>query len=89
MRHRERPLADLRPELEQLLDAGLVRLYEKTDAAAGFRTLGREEALEAIANDRNWYAPDDLGEHDRRTTAYTVGITDNGREALRQESPDA
>jgi hypothetical protein len=65
-----------------------VRLYEKTDSAAGFRTLGLEAAPEAIADDRNWYAPYDLGERDRRATAYAVGITDPGREALRKDSPD-
>lgn len=78
MLHRERAPGDLRPELEQLLTAGLVQLYKKTDDEGGFHSLGPEESADVIADERNWYAPYDLGEADRRGTVHVLGITDAG-----------
>jgi hypothetical protein len=83
--HRHRAPDDLRPELEQLLNAGLVKLYERADAAKGYRSLSLDEASEAMADDRNWSAPYELGERRRRSVIYTLAVTDSGLDQLRRE----
>jgi hypothetical protein len=87
MLHRERVPDDLRPQLQRLLEAGLVKLHTKTDAEPGFHALNLEEAIEVIREDRNWNAPYDLGEPERREAVYLPVITHTGREALQRESP--
>ena len=81
--HRERTPAELRPELERLLDEGLVELGLWSDAAR--RPLSRDETREPLADDRNWHAPYDLGEDERRSVAYRLVLTNSGREEIRQE----
>jgi hypothetical protein len=81
--HRERAPAELRPELERLMTENLVHLLVWSDSER--RPLSRDEAQQALADDRNWYAPYELGETERRSVAYCLGYTDSGREVIRRE----
>jgi hypothetical protein len=81
--HRQRTPDDLRSELERLIEAGLVNLVLWTDASR--RPLRLDEARKPLADDRNWRAPYDLGEDERRRLAYVLALTDSGREEVRQE----
>ena len=84
MLHRERAPDDLRPELRRLLKARLVKLYEKTDTA-GFHSLTPEDAIEVLADDRNWYAPYDRDRREGRSTIYALGLSDSGRKAFQRD----
>ena len=81
--HRERAPDELRFELERLMTKNLVQLLVWSDSSR--RALSREEAQQALADDRNWYAPYELGEDKRRSVAYRLGVTDSGREEIRRE----
>jgi hypothetical protein len=80
--HRERAPDELQPEVERLMAENLVHLV-RSDSSR--RALNRDEAHEALADDRNWYAPYELGETKRRSVAYRLGVTDSGREEIRRE----
>ena len=81
--HRERAPDELRPEVERLMAENLVHLLVWSDSSR--RALNRDEAHEALTDDRNWYAPYELGETKRRSVAYRLGYTDSGREEIRRE----
>jgi hypothetical protein len=69
--------------VERLMAENLVQLFVRSDSSR--RALNRDEAHEALADDRNWYAPYELGETKRRSVAYRLGYTDSGREEIRRE----
>jgi hypothetical protein len=81
--HQERTPDELRPELEGLIEAGLLNLVLWADTSR--RPLSLDEAREPLADDRNWYAPYDLGEHERRGVVYRLVYTDSGRDEIRAE----
>jgi hypothetical protein len=81
--HQERTPENLRPELEGLMEAGLVNLVLWTDASR--RPLSLDESREPLADDRNWSAPYDLGQDERRSVVYRLGYTDSGRDEIRDE----
>jgi hypothetical protein len=86
-RHGDRKPEELRPELERLVLERHVEIYEATDP--NHRVLSLDEALSAIADDRNWYSPSDLGEPDRRETIYALYLTETGGEEFRKERAQA
>jgi hypothetical protein len=82
-RHQERPLDELRPELEQPLREGHVELYDATGADAP-RTLSLDEALSVVADEWNWHGPREPSElPDCRI--YALALTDSGEEEYQQE----
>ena len=81
--HQERTPEELRPELVRLIDAGLLNLVLWADTSR--RLLSLDEAREPLADERNWYAPYDLGEDERRSVVYRLSPTDSGSEEIRAE----
>lgn len=81
-RHKERPIAELRAELERLLRDGHVELYEASDPHR--RVLSVDEALVVAADDWNWEGPRhprELYEH----AIYALSLTESGEEEFQQE----
>jgi len=88
-RHQERSVEELRAELEELLRAGHLELYEATGRDAP-RTLSLDEALAVAADDRNWYTDKALGEPaDEHRPIYGLFLTDSGEEEHQQEQERA
>jgi hypothetical protein len=81
--HLERTPDELRPELERLLRAGHVELYNMKDRTKV--SLSLDDALGAIGDDHNWYSPLALGEQEDRDVIYTLFLTDSGIEEFRRE----
>jgi hypothetical protein len=82
-RHRQRKPNELRPGLAELLRQGHVQLFELTDPES--RVLSLDEALAAIADDKNWYSPDSRGDREARPTIYALLLTESGEAEFRQE----
>jgi hypothetical protein len=88
-RHQERSVEELRPELEELLRAGHLELYEATGRDAP-RTLSLDEAIAVAADDRNWYTEKALGEpYDGHRSIYGLSLTQTGEGEYQQEQERA
>jgi hypothetical protein len=83
-RHQERPVEELRPELEQLLREGHLELYEATGDDAP-RTLSLDEALAVAADEASWCGPRNPQELLERPAIYALSLTDSGGTEFRRE----
>jgi hypothetical protein len=81
-RHQERPVEELRPELEQLLREGHLELYEATGDDAP-RTLSLDEALAVAADEWNCHGPREPGELPE-CRIYGLSLTESGGEEFKR-----
>jgi hypothetical protein len=83
LQHRDRTPGELIPELEQLLRAGHVGLFDMADPE---RLITLDEAIDAIADESHWYfsPPDPPSD---KPDGYGLFITESGLEEFRRVSP--
>jgi hypothetical protein len=86
-RHRSRSPEELQPELERLLRAEHVQLYEMTDPENRLLTLA--DALIVIADEINWHSPLALGHSEPRQVIYALVLTESGEQEFRREYSEA